>query len=532
MRFTWVSLYLAVFLVTRLPFFFSYFVIELDGDYTSYAEEAEKLFNRRWPDFSIRPPLYPLLLAFDRLIGLEAFGILLAQSIFSALTGCAFLLATYSWRREYAFPALIALLGAQCSEQWLMFDTTMSPDSVYANFLLLIVAALMLLVSTGNLWFAIVASLLAGLSVWARPSGIVLLCVELLLAGFVLFGVRADPRWRSRLAGALLIPTVVLMCILSTANYFGASKRFEFSVWGEMNLAASTMYLWKERADFPDAINQDIARIRNFISAGDMEVIRHEWSPEALYPAFCSTFTTYFKAQRFFPNHIQGPDYFDRPTYLRERPVIRSVALKSIAADPILYSKYIFMNLYLYLTNNRVETFRSFLEIQSGGGFVGRPLQNRHAGLLGRSKTLDAGGDVWFFGSIGKAEVKSAAQSKYRDDNVLRRVGQGWFSVHKFIFQNWLWPIAFILSIVPILMLTVRRDKDFLVFGSALLMTCGSAMLTSLVEISITRYSFVTLPQFYFCGALGIWFVFRLLADRLASIRPQGTGNRRRFGNR
>jgi hypothetical protein len=523
MRVTWISFYLTVFLATRLPFFVTHFVIELDGDYTSYAEEAEKLFSWVWPDFSIRPPLYPLLLAFGRLIGVDAFGILLAQSVFTALTGCAFLLATHRWRQEYAVLALVALIGAHCSEQWLMFDTTMSPDSVYANFLLLIVAALMLLASTRNLWFAIVASVLAGLAVWARPSGVVLLGVEILLAGFGLFGVRADQRWRSRLTGALLVPSIALMFILSTVNYFGAAKRFEFSVWGEMNLAASTMFLWKERTDYPDAINQDIARIRGFISAGDMEVIRHEWSPEALYPAFCSAFTTYFKAQRLFPNYIQGPNYFDRPTYMRERPVMRLVSLNSIAADPVLYSKYVFLNLYLYLTNNRIETFKSFLQIQSGGGFFGSPLQDRHAGLLSRSKTLDAGGSVWFFGEIGKAEVKSAAQSTYQEDSVLKRVGQGWFSVQKILFRNWLWPATFVLSTMPILILAIRRDTDFLVFGGALLMTCGSAMLTSLVEISITRYSFVTLPQFYFCGAFGIWFVFGWLADavRLASTRER-----------
>lgn len=512
-RYITIGVYIVIFTIIRIPFYTDRFIITLDGDYSSYAWEAGKLFQSIWPDFSIRPPLFPMLLAIARLAGSNAFDFLLAQSCFTALSGITFILTINRWCPNFTALALLSLVGAHCSEQWLEYETLMQPDILYANLLLLFIAACAMFASTQALRYAIAASILAGLAIWTRPTGILLFGVELILACFVLFRGRSKRRMQIPYAAALLLPSMFLALLLSALNYFGPSHRLELSIWGEENLAAATMYFWHPVTGYPDALNDDLARIEGLVPVADVKVIRGNWRPEVLYQAFYSAYTTYFRAQRNFPRYVPGPSYWSNSTYLKERPIIRSVAFAAIARNFGLYFKFVYTNLYIYLTNNTVQTVRP-LEARGetfGKSFYGSALRERQQSTLRYHQLAAAHQYVYLFGKIGKAEVEKGTESlDLQKNEAFREIAELWFRVHRALYRNIIWALAFLSSLVPITWLALRRSRAFFVFGSAFLTVAASALLVSVVEISVTRYSVPTSPQFYLCGAFFLYYTLWL----------------------
>ncbi len=524
---TWALLatYAALFVVSRIPFYAEYFVFASQGDFGSYAWEAEQILSRRWPNFSIRPPLYPIFLAFSAYVGMSAYAILMVQSATSLLAGLFMLVLA---PQQYRLASVIALFGAQFGEQYLLFETQLSPDIFFANLLIVLFGCLMHFTSRPSWKIATACSLMCGIALWARPTGIYLLILLIIVALLSCAMFKQSPLARIKTGAGFVLPMALMMLSLTLYNYINVN-RFAFSVWGELNLAAATMYLWNEKSEYPESLNKDIKRIGSMIDPRELRTIELSSKPTDLYPALFSVFTTYYKAQRLLPNTITGTDGYSLNSYLDERSTLKFVAFNAIRDAPLMYMKFFYTNFYYYFSNYLKTTTVAVpaLKLTTEGRFYGTHLVSRKAVMLRIHDRVIAGKPQTFLRDIGRNAIDSGQLSQKvvvtdRSHPPRGFVERGWTlgiadfidAVHQKSFRIIAWLVAFVIVTLTSMLAFFRTKSIDIVLAALWLTVIGSAALTSLVEMGIARYSFVTLPQFYMFTVIGIQSLIQLSFQR------------------
>jgi hypothetical protein len=508
------ALYGLCFAFSRAPYFAHYFAFRLDGDYGSYAWEAQKLLDGIWPDVAVRPPGYILFLAAYGAFSQSVYGLLLVQNLVTVLTGSLLIYSCWRWRPHLAVLCAVALVAAQFGGQSLNFDTSPQSDSLLGNFYTLSFACLVLGVACDQPRWLSASSAAMALAIWTKPAG-------LFLAVIVALGVFFIWRNRGRATGFaprmwhFATPVVALLLSLSLYNATRADH-FGVSSWGEMNVAGATMILWETDPSYPSTVNNDIERLHRFFDRGERNVVRASRDVDELYATFYRGFNVLFTAGRIFPSTVAS--------YSDERAWIRRVAVDSIWKNRDIYAKFVASNLWFYYTNRGriVGTHTSFHR-----GVV----PDRARFMVDMRQRLAGGEAYWIFNHVGEDYLKGPAEPlpgfvvtatpggppeiALKPSRLLAAY-ETVLAPFQVVFHSVVWTAVFVVvwAVGAFRWLFRGSDLDAFLVVTMGAYVMGSAVLVSLVEMAIPRYSYSTLTLFYLTVLVGISVLLTPVSER------------------
>ena len=135
---------LAVFIITRLPFFLYYPLPFIEPDSYSYLYVHIEIFElHQWPKFVIRTPGYPLFISLILFLTDKIIVIILAQTIIIFISALFLVYTIYRFRPIFCFPAALAMAAFLCAPQTVYNDFSMMSESLYTSSLIFFLSSLM-----------------------------------------------------------------------------------------------------------------------------------------------------------------------------------------------------------------------------------------------------------------------------------------------------------------------------------------------------------------------------------------------------
>ncbi len=481
------------FVISRLWIFLDFPLVAIHPDSGSYYALAEQIGSGVLPQFSMRPPMYPLLMKItfsflDRAIALAA-----VQCFLSFASGLCMVYATHRLQRRLSVLAALAMAGYFYSVTALEQDTAFLAESLYTSCLMFSFAFLLLGFSKeGNLIHFSVSSVAMVCAILTRPQGMFLYVTYLMVLVFMLWN-----KYARRLWIAFLLPMPFLLLVFNLYNYFTLDS-FATSVWGEANLAVGTFTFWEKDNRYPPEINATIDSIQKIIqerfniTGVSRDVLLGSWSPQELSPIFVQGFNGPALDRAM---NMGGKSYNNENRYW-----IRTVAFDSITKHPDIYTKFVYTMLWLY-----------YHGISSGSDFDFRAYLINRASVMYVDKLFSRERENAFMVRLGKefADGTPPTAITIADDDpvskaplnerILLAATPAWRAyyvlhlVRRTIFANSLWSIAFfivlILSTLELLRSKGRHWGAFVLFILTV-SAFGASLVISLVEYSQPRYSY------------------------------------------
>ena len=309
---------LAVFLVTRLPFFWYYPRVDLSQDSGSYLDIANTMRAGHWPRVIFRTPGYPSLSwlvtsAVDRWLA-----VFFVQNMLSLLATLGLVYSVRRLRSTLALPATIAMCGFLGSSQVLIYDISLLSDSLYTSMILLSLAALFLaFASDRTAWFALASAGMA-LAILVRPAGAYFAVIYGLLLVFLLWN-------RFRLAAALAFAAPFPALLLGFCAYNLATiGQFVISPFAEANLAGATALFWEPDPALPAAVNKALEGLpdsyeRNGITRDDLRLVRTSWDTAPLFEIYAKAYNRLvWSAGWGSGTRFGAGDYLHNRNYIRD----------------------------------------------------------------------------------------------------------------------------------------------------------------------------------------------------------------------
>jgi len=466
----------------RAWFFLDFPLPALHPDSTSYYALVDLVKRGVWPDFGIRPPLYPLFL----LVFGTPFRVVAAQSLVMLAAGLLLVRTVHRVRAGLAPGAALAMAGFACGIWPLEHDTAVLSESLYVSSLVLAFGSLL-----GGLWernsfyLALASASMAG-AILTRPAGLFLVVTYLLVLAFLIWN-----RYGRARALSFGVPFSALLLALCTYNYAKLGV-FALTVWGEANLTVATFTFWETDDSLPAPVNHSIRQIqeeiRGRMSAAEREAIESSWDLETLAGAFLKGFWQPSLNRAF---RLGGGDFTG------SRRLMRRAALVAIRRHPDRYAKFVSSMLYLYYAKNiRYEIdFRYFLQDRAKSLYVDRP----YADGIGRA-----------YADVGPPPAVTIVREA--DDAAVglqstpaRRLYLVFVWLHKVVFARAVWSVLFFaVFLSSTLMLVKTRGRHagaFFVFALTA-SAFGASLVVCLVEYASFRYSYPTEWTYYLSTAL------------------------------
>ena len=501
------ALVVLVFAITRLPFFVHFPVAGVAADSGSYEEVVDAVRSGKWPLFVTRTPGYPLFIWLVTSFSNRWLTVVAAQSLLSGASVLTLVYAAFRLHAWLAVPTAIAMCGYLGSSHVLIYETYALSESVYASCLLFSIAFLVLALARRRPLHYALGSAAMAYGILVRPAGGYLLVIYLLVVLFLLWN-----RYRKTEIWAFAAPLPAMLLLLCTYNYRTLGS-FVISPYGEANLAGATLLFWEQDPRLPAHVNVALRDLpesyqRAGITHDDFELLNHSWNSTQLFNLFAKSYNTLVWSERWgFGSRFGSEDY------LGNRKYIKLASLIAIERHPKYYAKFVWTNMiYFFEPIATKYEFYSSVNERAKEHYSGRD----RGYALAYAKEYLASAPPPAIEIVGHGAEATA----HLRENFLRRVHESLQAGHWAIFQRtiWKWAYAAILLLSGVLLL-VRRGRDpgaFLVFLITLY-ALGAALVVSLVELSIERYSYPTEFIYY----LSVAFL-PLLWQRPTSTDPQG----------
>jgi hypothetical protein len=462
---------LAVFLVTRLPFFWYEPRVDLSQDSGSYLDVANTMRAGHWPRFIFRTPGYPLLIWLVSSVSDRWIAIVIVQNLLSLGSCLCLVCAVRRLRRALALPAALALCGFLGSSQVMIYDISLMSDSLYTSLLILCVASLVLAVASARAAaFSLVSALMA-LVVLVRPAGAYLAVVYAVVLAYLLWN-RCRPR--AILGFAAPFPAILLgFCAYNRATI----GQFTISPFAEANLAGATALFWEPDPRLSPAVNRALEGLpesysRNGITPGDLELVRTSWDAGPLFEVYAKAYNRLVWSAGW-----GSGTRFGSGDYLHTREDIRDVCLVAIRRHPRLYAKYVWVNLVTFFEGIGYKF--DFYESMRYRARVQLPGDARVPGV----------------GAGAAAPAQPAGPAAGPVERLLRGLQHAWQAFHGAVYQSILWTWAYValfaLSAAKLAASRGRHPGAFLLLVLALI-PLGAGLVVCLVEVATDRYSYPT----------------------------------------
>lgn len=493
------SIFLLLFLLTRLPYLLFYQINVLSFDSASYISAAFSVMNAVTPLFDIRTPGYPLFLTAVWNFSESIFSVSVMQSVFSLLTGLFVIFAFDKVYKKYSVIFALMLTLYMTSSFFLIYETALLTEGIFTDVLLICVTLMVLSLKTEkNIYIALFSASVA-LLILVRPAGLFFIGILILILSYYVFKKSGIKKYVS-----LILPFAVIISGLCTYNLFTLNK-FTITPFGEANMAGVTILFMETSDEYPEFVNSAIRQTLDSISGKDKSYIRENYGVSKLYRLFKDNF---FRQMNFADNLMN-----DDPAkkYMDIQPYMRMVSLDAIKKNPEIYMKFFGCNFYFFFKN--ISTELSLFD-QLKYNYIKNAVEGKFAAELDKKKWLQISSDKTVNDQVkGFLDSEIALQKNLQNvstdengivtftDTFLKSVFETYETLNNFILRNILWYIPFfamlILS-VYLLMKSRLNDIDALISVLLFMIFLLKALMVSLVESSLERYSYTVEIAVYF----------------------------------
>lgn len=492
-------LFTIVFLFTRLQYFLLYPVLVLSSDSASYCAVALDLLNSDTPVFDIRTPAYPVFLFLIWLFSKSFFAVALIQSLFTLITGYIFLFIISKTYSRYTFLFSLMLCINISSSYFLVLEKALLTEGIFVNFLI---------VNAGLLIYALRKNLT---SAWALYSVSIALLILIRPAALFLFGVLAIlvlffivNRYKLKYYVSLILPLSVIIFGLCSYNYY-TLRLFTITPFGEANLSGVTILFMEPSDEYPEIVNEAINNTLDSIPRTQKNYIRNSWGISELY----HTFNENFYRQVNFTESLMRLD--PALNFVAIQPIMRMVSVDAIKKSPRSYLKFVMCNFMFFFNNQRITM--NYYD-QMATVFTRTVIDQKYLKELTSGRWRMISSDLSdnekvadFFGeeiaaqkTLKNVNVNSEGSVEI-DDSVYRSIYELSEIIYNTVFRNFLWIILYFvvfgLSIFKLYKSRFKNAEALIPF--LLCMTfIFKAVLVSLVEVSLARYSYTVEFVYYF----------------------------------
>jgi hypothetical protein len=501
-------LIIIIFIVTRLPFYLFYPVTGITFDSASYCAVAFDLMNFNMPLFEIRTPGYPVFIASIWLLSKSLYLVSFFQSLFTLFTVLFFLKVVNKYYRTVLIYFAIALAVYITSSYFLLFETALLTEGLFVNLLLLNSAFLIIAFkkNTQADWALFSASL--AITIIVRPAGLFLFSLVVLLTVLFLF-----KKYKSGFYAALIIPFSVLLLSLCLYNFITLGS-FTLTPFGEANLSGVTITFMEPSEEYPEIVNNAIEEVTKAIPKKDVPYVMSSFSLTKLYNVFLFNYDKVIELVAA----IKKQD--ENLTYTEIQPMIRKIYLDAIKKHPLIYGKFVLVNFIQFFRNigNNIDYFEEI-----GKSYERFYIEKKYINRLekgGWQQVSSNESDYVEIKDFYIDEVNKNIPGNYisvKDTNnaelkpaFIKSINENYEKIYDFLFRNKLWLILFIVTFtLSILRLFKSRftETEALIFFLFGIMFISKALMVSLVECSLERYSYTVEFVFYFSLPFLILFI-------------------------
>jgi len=487
-----------LFVITRLPFYINYPIVAIHPDTGSYVNPILQYQKGKWPDFTLRTPGYSALIFIVTSVVDKWLFVIAMQSVIALISGILVVVSAYRMFPFCGIPVSLAISAYLSGSQVINYETSAGSDSLYVSLTMCFVGLLMLALQYKSSLYLALSSIAISFVVLVRPAGLYLLVIHLLVTLFIVFN-----KWKWRQVVWWLAPCYLVLASLSSYNYF-SKQVFSVTAFGEANLAGATLFAWVPDESLPDYLNKSIAADlqvslrRAGIDDKARETIRNSWDVRELYRIFSNYYNTIVHLEGWGWGRRLGNDY------LSIRKHIAKASFIAIKQQPGLYAKFVWANLGLYFLSIEYKNdFYNSLESRVVYTFYAaeKPFSMLYAKEYKEARPPQAFVD---YDPTSKS-IKHKMTILAYPHKIIQIIDNSVF--HRFAWVV-LYFVMFIGSLVKMIYSRFKDVHSFTIFIISL-MLIGAALLISLVEITLDRYSYATHFIYYLVVALSPMLISR-----------------------
>ncbi|MDQ3193513.1 MAG: hypothetical protein M3P82_00800 [Bacteroidota bacterium] len=492
-------LVLLVFIITRVQYFLYYPVLVLSSDSASYCAAAFDIMDFHSPVFDIRTPGYPLILSLVWMLSKTVYVLALAQSLFTLAVSIFFLWVIDQIYRSLTFLSAISLSVFISSSYYLILEVSLLTEGIFVSTLLLSSGLLMLALKKNQICCWALYSASVALIILIRPAGLFLIGVMAVI--FIFFWLN---KYKFKFYLSLVLPFAAIIFSLCMYNYM-TLRLFTITPFGEANLSGVTLLFMEPSPEYPQLVNDAIKNTLDSVPRSDINYVRNSSGISKLY----YTFNDNFYRQVSLTENLMKAD--SALNFVAIQPIIRKISIDAIKNNPKIYAKFVMSNFLFFFYNVKVDM--NYYEELSGilqktyveKKYI-RELETGKWRQISSDKTDNEKIRLFFTEETLKqndleyVEISEAGGIELKP-TFLKSLYEGYESVYNFLFRNFLWLIlfgaVFIISIIKLIKSRFRDVDAFIPFLFCIIYIT-KAILVSLVEVSLTRYSFTVEYAVYF----------------------------------
>lgn len=488
-----------IWFITRLQYFLYYPVLVLSSDSASYCSVAFDMLDLNMPIFDIRTPGYPVFLSAVWMISKTALASAVAQSLFTLAVSLFFVWVISRTYREYVLLFAVLIAAFTSSSYYLVLEDSILTEGIFVSMLLLSSGLLILSVKKNKSCCWALFSASVAIVILIRPAGIFMAGIMVLVAAYFLIN-----KFKFSYYLALGIPFAVIILSLCAYNY-ATLRLFTITPFGEANLSGVTILFMEPSPEYPELVNKAIQNTLDSIPRTDINVVRNYNNVTRLYEAFNNHF---YRQLNLTENMMKADPSLD---YVAIQPVIRMISMDAIKKNPKVYAKFIASN-FLYFFYNINITMGYYEQLTN---ILKRTfIEKKYIKELESDRWKQISSDRSDYEEVKiffEQETNKQGQLEYvsiqSDGTVnirqtfLKSVFEVYETIYNFLFRNIVWLIiyftVFIFSVIKLVKSKIRDEDALLAFLFCMIFLM-KAILVSLVEVSLSRYSYTVEYALYF----------------------------------
>jgi len=497
-----------VFLVTRLPYYLSVNIPYIYDDAGTYTAIMQNILEGKIPTFEIRTPGYPLFLFISFLFSENVVAVMYLQSIFTVLVSFFFIYAVYKCYTKYTYLITFALTIYTSSIINLNYETTILTESVYTNLILLFVPMLIMAFKTNQkVWWALVG-IVVMLTVYVRPSSLFL--IPILLFVLIYLFIKKYPL---SIKIIFTVPIIALYLLLSTYNYFTLNS-FTLSPFGGLNLLGTVITFVEPDSSFPDYINKSITDAVQ-VPEEDKQLLKN--SDNNLQKT--AIYLEHYHTLSVLSGHISKNG--NHKSYMSALKDIKLVSYSAIKTHPNQYFDFVYTMMINYFQTLHPEKNVTY-------PFLNKDYNYLVDGRVRRYFEDNANKSGYYL--INKAPTFTSSEANKIIENInnnfWHKLNNSISNIYNYLFRSMFWVYLSFLTLIIGLYVFIKSklaNIEAFIIILIVLMNIGHALLVSLVEISILRYSCTLFFTYFIAPALlpliiDFSFLKRLIKSKNANV--------------
>lgn len=497
-------------ILTRLPFFLYYQVISISFDTASYCAVALNITEGNLPAFEIRTPGYPLFLAMIWFFSKNLFIVAVIQSLITIAVTAFFLHAINKVYAKFLIPFAAALVIYETSSYFILFESVLLAESLFVNLLLLITALLILAIKENRAVYWLYFSISAGLLLYLRPAGLFLVPVMM----FVLLYFYKK-KFRLVYYANLILPVTIFILALCIYNKATVDS-FSMSPFGNINLPGATITFMEKSPEYPQFVNEIIDTVSNSLPSKDRRYVRESFGFTKLYDIFLNNFYAVIVLTDKLIKHDSTGGFISVIPYLKQ------ISFDAVKKHPDIYAKFFISNFVQYFRNIS-KTFE--LRPKYEGVYKSIVIDKRHLTALEKGGWQQVSTNESDYAKVAdlyrQNEIRTAGLEYFEiagpekiilEDTFIFSMYEIYEKIYNVLFRNYFWLISgfavFCYSLIRIIK-SKFADDDALIYFLLGLIYGTKALMVSLVESSLERYSFPVEFVLYLSIPFLVIFIFK-----------------------